>query len=96
MSEGNGGVTIPGWAWKVGVPTLGVFQLLFGVLFTIGINLMMNANSEIQGMHMEVTRLNVQMEQAIRTEQKFETLRDQVNTLSARVARLEGREEERQ
>jgi hypothetical protein len=89
MSDGNGGVTIPGWAVKM----LGAFQVLFGILFSIGINLMMDTNKELQGLHTEVTTLNVQMQQALRTEEKFETLRDQFNTLSLRVAHIEGKRE---
>jgi len=82
MSDENGGVKIPGWAWKVGMPALGAFQVLFGILFTMGI-------SELKGLRTEVTTLNVQMGYAIKMDDKIEGLRERVNSLDGRVSRIE-------
>lgn len=75
-------VTIPGW-------TLRLFTIVQPiVVFAAGWVIV-----EMRGLRDQVTILNVQMEQALRTEQKFETLRDQFNVLSLRLAHLEGKRE---
>ena len=75
-------LTIPGWALKV-----------FSLVQVVVVAAAGWVSLEMRGLRDQVTILNVQMEQALRTEQKFETLRDQFNTLSLRLAHIEGKRE---
>lgn len=74
-------VTVPRWV-----------LMLFTVLQPVIASAIVGGVALMWSMNQQVTVLSVKMEHALATEGKFETLRDQVNLLSMRVARMEGKD----